>query len=403
MIPMSKNDLVSGDVHYLVGSPDVLSLPLSVYADDACGFLSDLSLVLLKNPAVREYPDVASFAYWCRKGNLAKRKAASAQSSIPLEARVGRGLAFHVAPSNIPVNFAFSFAFSLLAGNANIVRVPSKPFTQTTLICESIDGLLNRFPQIKQRTAFVTYPANDEITADFSKMADVRVLWGGDKTISRIACLPHKPHCKDILFSDRYSIVLIDALAVSRATDEQIESLAALFYNDTYLMDQNACSSPQMVFWLNASDNAKARFWQAVRRYAESHYILQGAVVVDKYMQLCENIIDGIIDEAESFDSLLTLVDIKELPEDISRLRGVGGLFYQHSIERIEDIAPVVTERYQTLLYYGFDAVDLRRFVVSAHLRGIDRIVPVGSAMDIDIIWDGCDLISDLSRVIDVR
>ena len=38
--------------------------------------------------------------------------------------------------------------------------------------------------------------------------------------------------------------------------------------------------------------------------------------------------------------------------------------------------------------------------VIDNRLRGIDRIVPVGRAMDIGIIWDGYDIISMLSRIV---
>jgi hypothetical protein len=44
----------------------------------------------------------------------------------------------------------------------------------------------------------------------------------------------------------------------------------------------------------------------------------------------------------------------------------------------------------------------IQEFVLSHHLRGIDRIVPMGSAMDIGLIWDGYDLINVLSRVVSV-
>ena len=102
-------------VEYLAGGQDVSESPLTACSDEAIVFLSDLSGKLLHDPQTREYPDVTSFAFWCRKGNLKKLKDGYAQ-------RLGRGLAFHVAPSNVPMNFAFSFAFSLLAGNGNIVR-----------------------------------------------------------------------------------------------------------------------------------------------------------------------------------------------------------------------------------------------------------------------------------------
>ena len=34
------------------------------------------------------------------------------------------------------------------------------------------------------------------------------------------------------------------------------------------------------------------------------------------------------------------------------------------------------------------------------HIRGIDRVVPIGKTLDISTIWDGYDIISQLSRYI---
>ena len=45
----------------------------------------------------------------------------------------------------------------------------------------------------------------------------------------------------------------------------------------------------------------------------------------------------------------------------------------------------------------------VRNFVIKNRLHGIDLIVPVGAAMDIDIVWDGYDLVTMLSRKIEVR
>ena len=68
-----------------------------------------------------------------------------------------------------------------------------------------------------------------------------------------------------------------------------------------------------------------------------------------------------------------------------------------------EELFKVVTEKFQTVTQFGIDAAELAREVASAHLRGIDRIVPVGQAMDIGVVWDGFDLVRSLSRVIGVR
>jgi hypothetical protein len=52
--------------------------------------------------------------------------------------------------------------------------------------------------------------------------------------------------------------------------------------------------------------------------------------------------------------------------------------------------------------YYGADKNALRDFVIKNSLRGIDRIVPVGSALDIGVVWDGYDIVRALSRVVEV-
>ena len=65
-----------------------------------------------------------------------------------------------------------------------------------------------------------------------------------------------------------------------------------------------------------------------------------------------------------------------------------------------EEMCPVVNEKYQTLTYFGLEPEDLRKMVIGSRLRGIDRIVPVGKAMDIGVVWDGYDIIGMLSRIV---
>ena len=101
-------------ITWLVGNkvPEYIVYP--PYADEICSFLSDLSSYLLKDKTALQYPDIVSFAYFCRKANIQKKKEAFQTEG---RLRLGRGIIFHIAPSNVPVNFAFSFVFGLLAGN----------------------------------------------------------------------------------------------------------------------------------------------------------------------------------------------------------------------------------------------------------------------------------------------
>ena len=113
--------------------------PLRPFDDSIIDYLDRLSTVLRNDRRIKEFPDVATFSFFCRRGNLNKKKKFYADSSLHL--RKGRGLVFHICPSNVPVNFAFSSVAGLLAGNVNLVRVPSKAFEQVKIILDAVNKL----------------------------------------------------------------------------------------------------------------------------------------------------------------------------------------------------------------------------------------------------------------------
>lgn len=389
------------NVEYLIGSENIEIAPLTAYSEEAVDFIMDLSSRIMKSPVMRIYPDVAALGFWGRKGNLTKMKGNCPEAGN----RLGRGLCFHIAPSNIPMSFAFSYLFGLLSGCANIVRLPSKPFPQTEVSLKIIAETLKDHPEIGRRSAFIRYPADNEITGEFSLAADVRMIWGGDRTVNSIRSLPIKPKCIDIAFADRYSFCIIDGKAVLEAAEDRIARLAEDFYNDTYLMDQNACSSPQMICWLNDSPEARERFWNAVYTLASQKYDLQAAVCVDKYTQSCEDAIDRAenITAITHKTNLLYRAEVQRMIPGVEEYRGKGGYFYEHSLASPEKIAPAVTEKYQTITYFGADPKAIREAVVANRMKGIDRITPIGKAMDIGVIWDGYDLVRMLSRIVNVE
>ena len=361
--------------------------------------LGEISSAILKSPVGRQFPDLTAFAFYIRKANLQKLESALS----PDEIRLGRGLCFHIAPANIPINFAFTWVFSLLAGNANVVRLPSKDFPQVDALLSIINATLEKYPALKERNAFVKYPRTDnETTAAYCQMADCRMIWGGDRTIAAIKALPTKPRCVDITFADRYSVALINAEASLKADGNQIARLAQDFYNDTYLMDQNACSSPQVILWEGRNvEKAKERFWDAVYELAAKKYVLQDAVAVDKYTLFCEEAVGNAnIESVTQKGNLLYRVELKSLPSDIISHRGKAGFFFEYTLADRQELFSVVTEKFQTITQFGVDANSLRRQIVEYNLRGIDRVVPIGHAMDIGVIWDGYDLIRILSRVV---
>lgn len=396
VIPMKNLDMT-----YLVGEPIEKKEPFSVFEDSVCDFLNDLSKEIKADKRVRSYPDVTSFAFYCRKANILRLREMYQDAGV----RMGRGLAFHVAPSNVPVNFAFTYLFGLIAGNANIVRVSERHFEQVEIICDAMNRLFERgeYQKIKEQTAIVRYGKNKEITDRLSKLADVRIIWGGDATIAEIRKSLLGSRAKEITFADRYSLGVISAEAVLRASDDELKRLAGQFYNDTYLMDQNACSTPHLLCWLGGNQedgkSAKERFWQAVYEAAKK-YDLADIKVSDKYVLLCKYAMERSNLRIESHENLLYVVSLPELPQQITDLRGKFGLFFQCDIKRLEDIVPCIDKSVQSCMYYGVERSDILSMIMEKHLMGIDRVVEFGKSLDIGVIWDGYDLPREMSRVI---
>jgi len=391
----------SDSVQWLLGTDNVVICPMKPYSDLAVEFLDELSSLLRKSVKPGEYPDIISLAFWCRKGNVLKLK----ERTLDVDSSLGKGLVFHITPSNVPVNFAFSFFFGLLSGNSNIVRVPSKDYPQTDIICGAIAKMLEneKYNKIKVGTAFVKYGHDQVITDRLSLMADARVIWGGDESIKNIRKSPLKSKATEIVFADRYSFGVISEAAVVNASDEEIRSLAHSFYNDTYLMDQNACSTPHLILWLKDFKrdgiDPRKRFWQAVYEEA-GHYDLEPIKAVDKFTDYCNMVMKGnvSISYTNKWDNLLYAIGLEEMTTDITVMRGRFGMFYEAGIEELNQLVPYINSKVQTAMYYGVDKEALKSMVLDNGLTGIDRIVPFGKALDIGVFWDGYDIIGQLSR-----
>ncbi len=81
----------------------------------------------------------------------------------------------------------------------------------------------------------------------------------------------------------------------------------------------------------------------------------------------------------------------------------VVGCFLNERFEELDDLASLLSEKDQTISYFGLQPKDLRRLVHSLPMRAIDRIVPIGTALDFSAVWDGNNLLQSFSREIDLN
>lgn len=384
------------ELQYVIGSSETVEKMLELrvlrpFDDKVISFLNDLSSILRKK---REYPDVVTFGFWCRKGSLMQEKA----KYDDVNERLGKGIVFHSTPSNVPVNFAFSFAAGLLAGNANIVRLPGKPFEQVTIICDAIRKLLETtHKDLAPYIVFVKFPPVKDITDTFSYLCNVRVIWGGDMTVAELRMSKIQARTTEITFADRHSIAVIDADAY--LAYERKDIIIQNFYNDTYYSDQNACTAPRIVFWQGEKKaEAKEDFWKRVHELVKSKYNLAAVQAVGKLNAIYSVASQKPVRVQKSEDMLITRLDINQIDRDLMKYKYNSGFYFEKDINSLSDIAKVCDIRCQTVTYFGVKEEDFRLFLEETRPIGIDRIVPMGKSMDFTLIWDGYDLIRQMSR-----
>ena len=318
---------------------------------------------------------------------------------------MGRGIIYHIAPSNVPVNFAYSLISGILSGNVNIVRLPSKNYDQINIICDAINLLKESNKSFYSRIILLKYSTSSKVTEFLSELCDIRIIWGGDETINIIRNNKIPPRSFDITFADRYSFSIIDA--DKYVYEKSFKKIAEYFYNDTYLFDQNACTSPHLIVWLGSKKNvseSKKCFWNILHEFLLEKYNLDPITAVNKLTSFYNQSIKlKNIKKTIMPDNLIWRVNMNDLDKEIDKFRCNSGYFSEYHASSINEIKKIINRKYQTISHYGLDEGQIKSFIKNFRPNGIDRIVPLGKSSEFSLVWDGYDLINILSRKIEIK
>ena len=370
------------------------------FNNQSIDFLSDFSKELKKEKKIYKYPDLIYLVFWTSYKKIGEAKKKFLSRNI----RLGRGLIFHICPSNVPTNFIYSFFFGLLSGNSNIVKVPSKVFPEKNIILSTINKLFKKkkYLGLKNSNFFIKYDEKIENTQKISSICDGRVIWGGDKTINEVRKIWIPERAIELTFADRYSLSILNLNKFKKIKNHEIKLIAKKFFYDSYMMNQSACNSPHFVFWVGKkNNNLQQKFWKELNYIAEQKFILDESVVLNKYSNLIKNMIDQKnFQNIKLFKNNLYVVNPNKNIKNIENIRGISGMFFQKNIASIIELKKFITKKCQTVTYFGLNKKQIESFVLKNNLFGIDRVVPVGKALDINLVWDGYDVIDSLSRTI---
>ena len=372
-------------------------------------FANELSRRLIADNTSRRFPELVALAFWLRQTNLS-RLAETFKMRLGDQVMNPRGTVFHIAPSNVDTIFVYSWIMSLLCGNRNIVRISSNRSPQIECLLGAIDVCLglSEFSGVSQSVSLIRYEHSDELTSTLSQLADTRVIWGGDNTVEAIRRIPLPATANEVAFANKLSIAIVDEEYWTEASDVTRNDLAREFASDAYQYGQAACSSPRVLVWKSQQSNYAERddFWNRVTAFIDSYAIPFREIDFVNKLLACNIAATKFPARVISTDdNRLTRVWIdSEYIHDVlaSDVHCGGGMFFETAVLSLQALLPAMSRRVQTLTYAGISAESLRESFQSHLCNGVDRVVPIGRALDFSHIWDGFDFFDIFLRRITI-
>lgn len=384
--------------------PQALTAPsddrLAVGDPRVVDFLTRFARRLLTPAVARRHPELGSLGYFLRPAELSRAVTHMERPGVYV---FPRGNVFHVPPANVDTIFVYSWALSALAGNHNVVRISERSAAAADTVLAALNATLAEADPVIGRTQrMVSYGRDDRVTAALSAWCDLRVIWGGDAAVQAIRRQPLRPSGRDLTFPDRTSWA---ALSVPgwRAADPAAKLAAATgFANDAYWFDQAACSSPRTVFLVGGGSHADAVRDEFIDLLADvvaaRGWQVDAAMAVEKRVNAYGLAATGAartLRFAGNAVTSMTLTGTEVLPR---RWLGAGSFPFV-TAGTLTDLVPVMNRQDQTFSHFGFPADELRAFAAALGGRGVDRIVPFGSALTFSSVWDGFDLPREFTRL----
>jgi hypothetical protein len=377
--------------NYFIDVADVLVL----------NFLSDLSKNIIRDPFFKAEPSFISLGFWLRKSNM--KRILSENNYIKNTdsfAVKPIGKVFHLCPSNVDTMFIYSLVLALLAGNKNIVRISSK--LESDLIFKLFDLFNSLLEKEKYKSLIdyinvVSYERSDKLNEEISLNVNGRIIWGGDETVNQFKKYATKPKVKDLYFTDKVSLSIINLVDISKFNDS-LDEIVKNLYNDIYTFNQKGCSSPHSLFIVGLTTIDKKdileRVYIKLSEMAEVKYEEDISSIAS--LKLNQSVVDIIEDKIFKTINSSNYITFSELSSnEIPHSCGAGYLYYQ-LVDTLEDVIPFVNPKTQTITYSGLNNLEIKEFLNKLDVETVDRIVPIGKALDFDYIWDGYNIFMEM-------
>ncbi len=366
----------------------------------------------LGDPETADIPGVAFLRLWLRRGTLEPiitrelgRGALHGDWMEDGRARLKAypiGVVGHWPAGNIEIQPILSMTCALLGGNAALVRIPSDLVDQTRCLMQKLD----QGDTARVLTGRIFMAAFDHARQDLqeamAQVVDGAMIWGGAEAVSAVRTLPFPHWAKLAVFGPRISIAAIDAETWSDGQER--ESWCRRITRDVWQFDQQACSSPQVLFLEKKAGFSTAEFLQGLKNAFEAEDRLHPRQTIHPALTsaICQARASWLLaDPANSAlfspgpDWTLLFGSGSEIPKPTQ-----GRTLTVLEVDDLFGPISKLDEGVQTLGLAMKNPEREEKLASAAAKRGVNRIVKLGRMHVFVPPWDGVDLIRPMVRMV---
>ena len=357
-------------------------------------------------------PGVAFLKLWLRRGTIEPiivrelgKEALTGDWAQDGRARVRAfplGVVGHWPAGNIEIQPILSMTCGLLGGNAALVRIPSGlvDVMQRMMapLAATADG-----EKLLRRIAMVSFShERRDLLEAMASAVDGAMIWGGREAVLNVRGLPFPSWAHIAVFGPRLSVAAMDAAAWTDT--KQQEAWCQRIARDVWQFDQQACSSPQVLFLEKKAGCSTTGFVEVLRRAFETENRAHPREVINTSMT--SSIVQA---RASWLMADTTRQAIFPQGPDWTLLAGSGSDIPTPTqgktltILEVDDLREPILKfdgNVQTLGLGMADAQKEAELALLAGRRGVDRIAKLGRMHLFVPPWDGVDLVRPMVRLV---
>jgi hypothetical protein len=312
------------------------------------------------------------------------------------------GVVGHWPAGNIEIQPILSMTCALLGGNAALVRIPSGLVDLTRRLMEK---LVQSDPgQLLTRRIFMAAfdHSRQDLQEAMAQAVDGAMIWGGEEAVLQIRALPFPHWARVAVFGPRISVAAMDAGAWGNP--DEGAAWCQRIARDVWQFDQQACSSPQVLFLEKGNGQPTAQFLPLLRRAFETENRAHPRPTIPAALTsaICQARASWLLKETahqaafpKGPDWTLLLGSGSDLPQPIQ-----GRTLTVLEVDNLFDPVSKFDGNVQTLGLGIADPEKERKLALLAGNRGVDRIVKLGRMHVFVPPWDGVDLIRPMVRMV---